>query len=453
MKVTGTISQKGVRGAISQIGVNGSIAQKGVKGSIVQSGFDWSVYWSTRYPSALLLTVDSSEQITLNWTNNGVLTASDSILIYESTDNVTFTLINTALFSASSYVRTGLDASTLYYYKIRYTRGGTYSAYCDVASATTDVLGTAPVFVSAAVANATPTKVVLTFDQALLVSSTPATADFTVTDHTISGVAISGATVELTLSTAVIYFDVLYFTYTKGANPIKGNVGEIEADSITSTLITNNVLEDGNTVAWYLASDLATITKDGSNFVSRWNDKLASGRDLIQATGTNQPLWNAIGITFDGIDNLMKSAPFVWEQPVIIYAVINQVTWSYVDRIWTGDVISNTNAFYANTQFNVPNKMNFYSGASILTSGLTENTWGIIRVLYNGASSKVIINNGTPTTGNIGASNGNGFTLAAQGGGGAPANIIVKEIILRNIADSTDFETSLYNVIKRRAGL
>ena len=58
-------------------------------GSIVQSGFDWSVYWATRYPSALLLTVDSTTQITLNWTNNGI-SSSESILIYESTNGVNY---------------------------------------------------------------------------------------------------------------------------------------------------------------------------------------------------------------------------------------------------------------------------------------------------------------------------------------------------------------------------
>ena len=41
------------------------------------------------------------------------------------------------------------------------------------------LVGTAPVFVSATVENAAPTLVVLTYDQALLTTSTPATTDFT----------------------------------------------------------------------------------------------------------------------------------------------------------------------------------------------------------------------------------------------------------------------------------
>ena len=41
---------------------------------------------------------------------------------------------------------------------------------------------------------------------------------------------------------------------------------------------------------WYDASDSSTITKDGSNRVSQWNDKKGSD-NLVQATSGNQPLW------------------------------------------------------------------------------------------------------------------------------------------------------------------
>ena len=33
---------------------------------------------------------------------------------------------------------------------------------------------------------------------------------------------------------------------------------------------------------------------DGSNLVRIWGDKSVEGNDLLQATGTNQPLWSVI---------------------------------------------------------------------------------------------------------------------------------------------------------------
>ncbi|MBU1777968.1 MAG: hypothetical protein KJ899_15185, partial [Gammaproteobacteria bacterium] len=78
-----------------------------------------------------------------------------------------------------------------------------------------------------------------------------------------------------------------------------------------------------NRLFWYDPSDLTTITKNGSDIVSRVNDKLGNGRDLV----TGSALWTANTLLFDGITEYLQSGTFVWEQPCMIYAIINQVTW------------------------------------------------------------------------------------------------------------------------------
>lgn len=46
--------------------------------------------------------------------------------------------------------------------------------------------------------------------------------------------------------------------------------------------------------AWFDASDVTSITKDGSNRVSQWNNKEGTAaRNLVQSTGGTQPLWVA----------------------------------------------------------------------------------------------------------------------------------------------------------------
>ena len=59
---------------------------------------------------------------------------------------------------------------------------------------------------------------------------------------------------------------------------------------------------------WLDASDLATITKDGSNYVSAWADKSGKGFNVTQATGSAQPLWSANTISFDGSSDFLLSA-------------------------------------------------------------------------------------------------------------------------------------------------
>ena len=59
-------------------------------------------------------------------------------------------------------------------------------------------------------------------------------------------------------------------------------------------------------------SDLG-VTKDGGDLVSNWADQSGNGDDLVQATGTNQPLWvdTAMNgypvIRADGVDNWLTA--------------------------------------------------------------------------------------------------------------------------------------------------
>lgn len=65
---------------------------------------------------------------------------------------------------------------------------------------------------------------------------------------------------------------------------------------------------------WLDASDAATITLDGSNNVSQWNDKSGNGRNFTQVTAMQRPSRTLAGqnslnvVTFDGADdNLLSS--------------------------------------------------------------------------------------------------------------------------------------------------
>ena len=311
------------------------------------------------------------------------------------------------------------------------------------------LMPTVPAFVSASVENAAPTKVVLTYDIDLDEASVPATGDFTVTDHTVSSVAVSGATVELTLSTAVIYFDILYVTYTKGANPIQGAVGGLNAEDLSSTLITNNVAVTGNEVGWWLASDESTLTKDGSNLVSVWADKFASGRDLVQTTGTKQPIWSASGMTFDGADDFMD-AVFTWNEPWTVVMVFEALSFTDEDQIFTA---KGSNAPYLKQETNA-NTLKLGWLATITNTSFNPAQKNILMCIRETSSGELRINEDSQT-GNLGIAyaNLNGLSLAAQNSTTKFAHIRIQEIIGFDVAISADYKTSLYNVLKRRYGL
>ena len=105
---------------------------------------------------------------------------------------------------------------------------------------------TAPTFVSAQVANAAPTIIVLTMSETLA-ATLPAASAFTVSGgKAVSSVSISGATVSLTCSAAYVNGDTITVTYTK---PGSGNMLQDAAGNTVATFgpsaLTNNVAAAG----------------------------------------------------------------------------------------------------------------------------------------------------------------------------------------------------------------
>lgn len=230
--------------------------------------------------------------------------------------------------------------------------------------------------------------------------------------------------------------------------------GECQSDftSVVVNSVPLVVYNTAQTVAWYNSQLLSTITKDGANAVSRWNDRLGSGHDLIQATGTNQPLWVLNdGVLFDSVDNFMKCATFPYIQPEFIYIVLKQVTWIDGKYILDG----NEKAFGSFLGTPVTPSIKAYAGImSEANNNLAVNTFAIVRLLFNGAGSKLQVNSTAAVTWNCGVFAMDGFTLGKAGAGLTTySNIQVKEIILRNTADSAQNEADIYTYLKLKHGL
>ena len=162
-------------------------------------------------------------------------------------------------------------------------------------------------------------------------------------------------------------------------------------------------------------------------------------------------MWSGDGILFDGVDNFLKASAFTLEQPEMIYIVFKQVSWTDNDRIFDGDGSDSGGMYQKDSS---PNIKVIAGAPSNANANLVVNTFGIIRLLFNGASSKLQVNETVAVTGNFGANNMGGFTLGQQGGGVLRfGNIQVKEIILRKIADAAGDEQDIYDYLENKYGL
>ena len=86
-------------------------------------------------PYNLAATTASSSQIDLAW--NDSETTESNYEVSRSIDNVTWTTIDTIAADSTSYSATGLDPSTLYYFRVRATTATNRSPYSNTASDTT----------------------------------------------------------------------------------------------------------------------------------------------------------------------------------------------------------------------------------------------------------------------------------------------------------------------------
>jgi uncharacterized repeat protein (TIGR02059 family) len=124
------------------------------------------------------------------------------------------------------------------------TPAGGQAASISSQTVTNKVTAPIPVYVSSSVENAAPSKLVITYNQALAYI-VPAASAFTVLINSgaraVSSVAISGTSVQLTLANALNFGDVITVAYAKPAsNPIQTSLGG-QAAAFTAQSVANKV--------------------------------------------------------------------------------------------------------------------------------------------------------------------------------------------------------------------
>jgi hypothetical protein len=184
---------------------------------------------------------------------------------------------------------------------------------------------------------------------------------------------------------------------------------------------------------WLDAADSSTITKDGSNKISAWNDKSGNSFNLSQSTSGSQPTYDATNskVTFSS-DFLSGTAPTL-SQPLTFFTVLE----------YSG---SNTNGQYVHDSSTGRYVFGEWSSqgwglnrgdSSLKSSTLNPTTKSVFSYQFDGSSSAVFINgnqelSGTHPTDNLG---GNYVIGAHHDGSQAPfQGSIYEHLIISNIS-------------------
>lgn len=197
-----------------------------------------------------------------------------------------------------------------------------------------------------------------------------------------------------------------------------------------------------NLALWLDASDLSTITKDGSNYVSEWRDKILGTKKVVQATGSKQPILVNNAIRFDGVDDFIQGSGIAnIPQPFTEFLVLKQLSWTVNDRI------IDHNSFILQNPSS-PRIMCY--GGITSTSKISQNQLKGVAIIWKGANTSIQVYGDSPEV--IGSNSSQFSGLKLGGDTGYYANIELSEYIIYAGEKTTSEINGLLKYFSRKWG-
>ena len=162
-----------------------------------------------------------------------------------------------------------------------------------------------------------------------------------------------------------------------------------------------SILSDNDKIAWY---DYKFGVEHTNGAIIRWRDmnNLTGGvleKTLDFKVGT--PHLDADGVLLAKGESLSSSIFTVVNQPVFIYTLFKRIV-STEGEIIIGAASGLLNLYTWGASGNLMAAAGNWNNLQYV--GLTNNTWHVLRLYFNGANSKLIIDNNAPITGDFGNS-------------------------------------------------
>lgn len=227
-------------------------------------------------------------------------------------------------------------------------------------------------------------------------------------------------------------------TFSSTSTTGSGSEAKVQLSGATVAWTPSNL----TTSLWLDADDAATITKDGSNLVSQWNDKSGNGRNATQATSANRPVHSNKTVVFNGTSQYMQTP--ITAAPNQNGSIIGVYNSTSTGGVYAG-IINIDSTPGDNPEIRIANGDNsptYWNGAYVVnvsTGGLTESVHSTKFVNPSGTTSVEYRRNGTVVA--SGSRSGtwspiNEFTLGRYNRVGQFRGGNIKELVVYNSSDT-----------------
>ena len=268
------------------------------------------------------------------------------------------------------------------------------------------------------------------------------------------GTACSGTTINPNTAQSVLSGGTQAIVASLGSGCSEGTCGGTcggsrTGDTYTTSAITANCTVVANFNTGYLPSGDSSVVEwlkadalslNNGDAVTTWT--ASTGNNATQGTTANKPVYRtaqqnslpAVDFTQSSTDRWLTTTTFgTLTQPYEIWVVGKLVAINAYAAFYDGLTINNRAAFMGDS---FPH-WNVYAGTEA-TTGTPNTNWHIFRIVYNGSSSILTIDNGTPITSMAPGSNSFvGMTLGELYNQSLVSNVIIGEMFVLNAVYGT----------------